>query len=115
MRCAHGEAVSLLGFLSIPKSKSLKLYCISYILLIRLLLADREFESDSEFRTFRRHLFHTSLGAIFHAMRPAMSKPQIVKCADGHYCKAIYRFGPYLADYPEQALLACIVQGWCPK
>ena len=23
--------------------------------------------------------------------------------------------GPYIADYPEQALLACIVQGWCPK
>ncbi|KZT22793.1 hypothetical protein NEOLEDRAFT_1070935, partial [Neolentinus lepideus HHB14362 ss-1] len=21
----------------------------------------------------------------------------------------------YIADYPEQALLACIVQGWCPK
>jgi len=55
------------------------------------------------------------LGAIFHAMSPAMSKPRIVKCADGHYRKTIYGFGPYLADYPEQALLACIVQGWCPK
>ncbi|KAF8259052.1 hypothetical protein EI94DRAFT_1774026 [Lactarius quietus] len=22
--------------------------------------------------------------------------------------------GPYIADYPEQALLTCIVQGWCP-
>ena len=44
-----------------------------------------------------------------------MSKPQIVKCADGHYCRAIYGFGPYIADYPEQVLLTCIVQGWCPK
>ena len=86
-----------------------------YTLLIRLFPADKEFESDPEFRTFRRHLFHTSLEGIFHAMRPAMTKPRIVKCADGHYRKAIYRFGPYLADYPEQALLACIVQGWCPK
>ncbi|KAG6825100.1 hypothetical protein H0H92_004703 [Tricholoma furcatifolium] len=23
--------------------------------------------------------------------------------------------GPYIADYPEQALLACIVQGWCAR
>ncbi|KAN0137167.1 hypothetical protein V8E53_005164 [Lactarius tabidus] len=22
--------------------------------------------------------------------------------------------GPYIADYPEQALLTCIIQGWCP-
>ncbi|KAI6104275.1 hypothetical protein F5141DRAFT_1189731 [Pisolithus sp. B1] len=96
MRCAHGEAVSLLGFLSIPKT-------------------DKEFEADPEFHTFQRHLFHTSLEAIFHAMHPAMTKPQSVKCADGHYHRAIYGLGPYIADYPEQALLACIVQGWCPK
>ncbi|KIK16544.1 hypothetical protein PISMIDRAFT_113184, partial [Pisolithus microcarpus 441] len=77
--------------------------------------ADKEFETDPEFHTFRRHLFHTSLEAIFHTMHPAMTKPRSVKCADGHYCRAIYGLGPYIADYPEQALLACIVQGWCPK
>ncbi|KAI6095769.1 hypothetical protein F5141DRAFT_1191197 [Pisolithus sp. B1] len=49
MRHAHGEAVSLLGFLSIPKT-------------------DKEFEADPEFHTFQRHLFHTSLEAIFHAI-----------------------------------------------
>ena len=76
---------------------------------------DKEIESDPEFCKFQRHLFHTFLEAIFHAMHPAMSKPQIVKCADGYYCRAIYGLGPYIADYPEQVLLACIVQGWCPK
>ncbi|KIK91280.1 hypothetical protein PAXRUDRAFT_94064, partial [Paxillus rubicundulus Ve08.2h10] len=53
MRRAHGEAVSLLGFLSIPK----------------------KFESDAAFHAFRRHLFHTSLQAILKVMHPAMSKP----------------------------------------
>ena len=53
--------------------------------------------------------------AILQVMHPAMSKPRIVKCSDGHHRKAIYGLGPYIADYPEQALLACIVQGWCPK
>jgi hypothetical protein len=23
--------------------------------------------------------------------------------------------GPYIADYPEQTLLTCVVQGWCPR
>lgn len=44
-----------------------------------------------------------------------MSKPKLTLCGDGHYRKVIYGLGPYIADYPEQALLACIVQGWCPK
>ncbi|KAL4082079.1 hypothetical protein V8B97DRAFT_1913930 [Scleroderma yunnanense] len=62
--CGHGQAMSLLGFLSIPK---------------------------------------------------AMLKPEVTLCADGHYQRAIYGIGPYIADHPEQALLACIVQGWCPN
>ncbi|KAH9959514.1 hypothetical protein BJV74DRAFT_880098 [Russula compacta] len=36
-----------------------------------------------------------------------MTKPQVM-CI-------IYGVGPYIADYPEQALLACVVLGWCPK
>ncbi|KAI0245554.1 hypothetical protein BJV78DRAFT_1137758 [Lactifluus subvellereus] len=44
-----------------------------------------------------------------------MTTPKVVLCPDGHYRHAIYGLGPYIADYPEQALLACIVQGWCPK
>ncbi|KIM59487.1 hypothetical protein SCLCIDRAFT_126119 [Scleroderma citrinum Foug A] len=41
-----------------------------------------------------------------------MSEPKVKLCADGHYRHAIYGLGPYIADYPEQVLLACIVQGW---
>jgi hypothetical protein len=44
-----------------------------------------------------------------------MTKPRITRCGDGHYRCVIYGLGPYIADYPEQALLSCIVQGWCPK
>jgi hypothetical protein len=44
-----------------------------------------------------------------------MSKPRITLCANGQYRHVIYGLGPYIADYPEQALLACIVQNWCPK
>lgn len=27
----------------------------------------------------------------------------------------MYGIGPYIADYPEQCLLACVVSGWCPQ
>jgi Plavaka transposase len=44
-----------------------------------------------------------------------MTIPEVVRFPDGHFRKVIYGLGPYIADYPEQALLACIVQSWCPK
>jgi hypothetical protein len=44
-----------------------------------------------------------------------MIKPWVTQCADGHFRRVIYGLGPYIADYPEQALLACIVQGWCTR
>jgi hypothetical protein len=43
-----------------------------------------------------------------------MTTPKVVKCPDGHYCRAIFGLGPYIADYPEQVWLAAIVSGWCP-
>ncbi len=44
-----------------------------------------------------------------------MTTPVVRQCPDGHYRRVIYDLGPYIADYPEQVLLAGIVQGWCAK
>ena len=43
-----------------------------------------------------------------------MFAPDVARCGDGQYRKVVYAIGPYIADYPEQSLLACTVQGWCP-
>ncbi|KAL6299566.1 hypothetical protein BKA93DRAFT_742140 [Sparassis latifolia] len=96
VRRAHRNAVALVGFLAIPKT-------------------DREYKDDIKFRKFRRQLFHTSLSHILQGLKPAMTTPEVTRCGDGHFRRVIYGLGPYIADYPEQALLACIVQGWCPK
>ncbi|KAF8808511.1 hypothetical protein BYT27DRAFT_7222876 [Phlegmacium glaucopus] len=56
------------------------------------------------------HLLPLSL-----SLKPGMSKPEVVLCPDGHYRRAVYAIGPYIADYPEQVLLACVVQDWCPR
>ncbi|KAG1842603.1 hypothetical protein F4604DRAFT_1884713 [Suillus subluteus] len=92
---AHQESVSLVGFHSIPTT-------------------ERGHEDSKEYLHFHRHLFHTSLRAILESFRLAMQKPEIVKCTDGHYRRAVYGLGLYIADYPDQSLLACTIQGWCP-
>jgi hypothetical protein len=38
-----------------------------------------------------------------------MTKPEIMHFGDGHYWHVIYDLGPFIADYEEQVLLACIV------
>ena len=60
-------------------------------------------------------LYPDRLTHILKSLRPHMTTPKVMLCGDGHYCRVIYGLGPYIADYPKQALLACIVQGWCPK
>ena len=49
------------------------------------------------------------------SLKAGMTIPEVVRFPDGHFRKVIYGLGPYIADYSEQALLACIVQGWCLK
>lgn len=75
----------------------------------------KKYASDGQFRRFRRQLFHTSLARILKPLKDSMTTPEVVKCPDGHYRRAIYTFGPYIGDYPEQVLLTNIVQLWCPK
>lgn len=78
-------------------------------------LAINEFCNDATFRKFRRQLLHSSLAKLLESLKAGMTIPEVVRFPDGHFRKVIYGLGPYIADYPEQALLACIVQGWCPK
>ena len=78
-------------------------------------LAEKEHASSVAFRVFRRKLFHTSISLILQSLRPGETTPEVYRCPDQHYRRVIWGIGPYIADYPEQVLLACIVQDWCPK
>ena len=42
-----------------------------------------------------------------------MEKPEVVLFGNGHYSHVAYGLCPYIADYEEQVLLACIVHSWC--
>ncbi|KAG1893112.1 uncharacterized protein F5891DRAFT_963491 [Suillus fuscotomentosus] len=96
VRRAHRDGVAVIGFLAMPKTT-------------------KEHATEAVFRKFRRQLFHSSLSKILNTLKPGMTTPEVTRFGDGHYRRVIYGLGPYIADYEEQALLACIVRGWCPK
>ncbi|KDQ55428.1 hypothetical protein JAAARDRAFT_195807 [Jaapia argillacea MUCL 33604] len=96
VRRAHRDALLPIAFLAIPK-------------------ACRKEEDTDEFQIFQKQVYHASLAKILSPLRAAMTTPEVVWCPDGHYRCAIYELGPFIADYPEQVVLAGIVQGWCPR
>ncbi|KAF5334445.1 hypothetical protein D9611_014474 [Ephemerocybe angulata] len=95
-RRGHGNGVMPLGFLPIPKT-------------------NKRQRKKKEYQTFVRQLYHACIAYIFEPLRAGMTKPEIVRCPDGHFRRGIYSIGPVIADYPEQVWLSGIVQGWCAK
>ncbi|KAF8073482.1 hypothetical protein FPV67DRAFT_1559904 [Lyophyllum atratum] len=95
-RRAHGNAVLPVAFLPIPKR-------------------NKRQRKRPEYQLFVQQMYHMCLAQIFAPLRAGMTVPEVVRCPDGHFRRAIHSLGPYIADYPEQVWLAGIVQGWCPK
>ena len=79
------------------------------------LLGDRKYDDDPLFRKFKRQLYHTTLTTILKPLHSGMTKPVVRRCPDGHYRKVIYDLAGFIADYPEQVVLAGTVSGWCPR
>jgi hypothetical protein len=113
IRCSHGAGLVLLDFLSIPKSE-----LPPFLLMIALNLqfsADEQHASSVQFCQFCHKLYHMSISLILEQLHPGETTPEVYCCPDMHYQCVIWGIGPYIADYPEQVLLSCIVQGWCAK
>ncbi|KAH9846008.1 hypothetical protein C2E23DRAFT_872599 [Lenzites betulinus] len=96
MRRAHRDSVVPIAFLAIPKTA-------------------REWENDNEFRIFKKQLYHGSIAKVLEPLRPGMTQPHVMRCPDGHYRRAVFQLGPFIADYPEQVYLSGVVYGWCPR
>ncbi|KAF7296170.1 hypothetical protein HMN09_01085500 [Mycena chlorophos] len=94
-RRAHRDGIALLAFLAIPKTT-------------------REYAKSNDFRKFRRQLFHSSIRRVLDSLKEYMTKPKVTRCADRYFRRAIYGIGPDISDYPEQCLITCVVQGYCP-
>lgn len=95
--------------------QKVRLYIVNIYISDLFFLAEKEHASSVAFRVFRRKLFHTSISLILQSLRPGEITPEVYRCPDQQYRRVIWGIGPYIADYPEQVLLACIVQDWCAK
>lgn len=111
-RRAHGMGVLPVAFLAIPRSTCCH-YCLQHILTCPS--ASKKHRNKPVFQKFCRQLYHASLARVWAPLKEGMTHPEVVLCPDGHFRRAIYGLGPYIADYPEQVWLAAVVQGWCPK
>ncbi|KAG9217551.1 hypothetical protein CCMSSC00406_0008478 [Pleurotus cornucopiae] len=49
------------------------------------------------------------------SIKKYMTTPVVRRCPDGHFHRVIFDFGPFIGDYPEQVMLAAVVQGWCAR
>jgi hypothetical protein len=112
VRRAHRNALVVIGFLAIPKGMYL-FYGLAYDLIAHPV--ERAHGDADAFREFKRQIFHSSVAKILNTLKPAMTTPEVVRCFDGHFRRVIYGIGPYIADYPEQVIVSCVVQGWCPR
>jgi hypothetical protein len=72
--------------------------------------ADRKYDKETTFRNFKRQMYHDTIHAILNPIKAAMTTPVIRRCPDGHFRRVIYDLAAYIADYPEQIYLACVVQ-----
>jgi len=55
-------------------------------------------------------MYHLCLACVFQPLKVGMTTPEVIKCPDGHFHRAVYGLRPYITDYPEQDWLAAIVQ-----
>jgi hypothetical protein len=76
---------------------------------------ERKYDNDPAFRRFKRQLYHSSISAILSSLKPAMKTPKVYQCPDGHFRRVVVDLGPFIADYPEQVMLAGVLQNWCPR
>ena len=111
-RCGHRNGVIPIVFLAIPKCKTYSILLKSVDINIPI-AADREFDNDSTFWKFKWQLYHSSISTILEPLHDGMIKPVVRRCPDRHYHHVIYNISPFIADYPEQVMLAGVVQGWC--
>ena len=75
-----------------------------------------EHQKNELFVTLKSNLMHRMIEKIFSPLKSAMKEPKIMRCGDGFYRRVILSIGAHIVtDAVEEAAIAGIMYGWCPK
>ncbi|KAJ6580316.1 hypothetical protein B0H10DRAFT_2341498 [Mycena sp. CBHHK59/15] len=99
---------------NIAKDTQCKASSHTAILLGYLPTAKLDCYSDATRSVAKYRLFHYYMGLIMVSLADVGNIRVEMTCADGLLCKVHPILAAYVADYPEQCLVACCMENRCP-
>lgn len=85
------------------------------LLLAYLPVSKLECFTEESCSQAKYQLFHHCQESVLHALHEAGLHRVEMVCADSHIWRIYPILAAYVADYPEQCLIACCLQSHCPK
>ena len=84
---------------------------LAYLPISKLMI----FKTDEDHHLARQCLFHYCMCQVLHPLFNIPKEGVKMTCADSGIRYIFPILAAYLADFPEQALIACTMENHCPK
>src|SRR5216684_1995041 len=93
-RCPSARATMLIGYLPVTKLK-----CFT----------------EKRRPTVTYQLFHQCMESLLELLKTVDKEGLDMTCTDGWVHKVYAILAAYIADFPEQCLVTCCMESWCPR